>query len=127
MITLHPKLKYLNQELMPGKLFFHPEWLVLGVNNTCNLHCKMCDVGVDYTESNFYQNLVGTQPLHMPLDLFKKIADQAALYYPDTKLGLAFTEPLVYSHLYESLKYASEKKSLHGGDNQCPVAQKMGR
>lgn len=94
---------------MPGKLLFHPEWLVLGVNNTCNLHCKMCDVGVDYTESNFFQNLVGTKPLHMPLELFKKIADQTALYYPDTKLGLAFTEPLVYSHLYESLKYANEK------------------
>lgn len=109
MIRLHPKLKYLNQQLLPSKLFFDPEWLVLGVNNTCNLHCKMCDVGVDYTDSNFYQNLVGTKPLHMPLDLFKKIADQTALYYPNTKLGLAFTEPLVYVHLYEALKYASEK------------------
>ncbi len=70
----------------------------------------MCDVGVNYNESNFYQNLMGTQPLHMPLDLFKKIADQAAKYYPNTKLGYAFTEPLVYKHLYESLKYAAERK-----------------
>lgn len=66
----------------------------------------MCDVGVDFKESNFYQNLVGTEPLHMPLDLFKKIADQTASYFPSAKLGYAFTEPLVYSHLYESLKYA---------------------
>ncbi len=70
----------------------------------------MCDVGVDYKDSNFFQNLVGTKPLHMPLELFKTIADQAAENYPETKLGFAFTEPLVYSHLYESLKYASEKK-----------------
>ncbi|MES2515729.1 MAG: radical SAM protein [Bacteroidota bacterium] len=104
------KLKYLNQKHIPQKLFYGPDWLVLGVNNTCNLHCKMCDVGVDYSDSNFYQNLVGTTPLHMPMELFRKIADQAAMYYPNTKLGYAFTEPLVYSHLYESLKYASQKK-----------------
>jgi len=104
------KAKYINQTVFPQKLFYGPEWLVLGVNNTCNLHCKMCDVGVDYSESNFFQNLVGTKPLHMPLDLFKKIADQASLYYPNVKLGYAFTEPLVYSQLYESLKYASSKK-----------------
>jgi len=104
------KAKYLNQKLFPQKLFYDPEWLVLGVNNTCNLHCKMCDVGVDYSESNFFQNLVGTKPLHMPLDLFKKIADQASIYFPKVKLGYAFTEPLVYSQLYESLKYASSKK-----------------
>lgn len=104
------KLINLNQKHYPQKLFYGPEWLVLGVNNTCNLHCKMCDVGVDYNKSNFYQNLVGTTPLHMPMELFKKIADQAALYFPNVKLGYAFTEPLVYSHLYESLKYASEKK-----------------
>ena len=30
-------------------------------------------------------------------------------FFPKVKLGYAFTEPLVYSHLYESLKYASSK------------------
>ena len=76
------KLIDLNQKYIPQKLFYDPQWLVLGVNNTCNLHCKMCDVGVEYNESNFYQNLVGTKPLHMPLDLFKTIADQAAQFFP---------------------------------------------
>lgn len=103
------KAKYINQTVFPQKLFYGPEWLILGVNNTCNLHCKMCDVGVDYQQSNFFQNLVGTRPLHMPLELFKKIADQASAFYPGVKLGYAFTEPLVYSQLYESLKYASSK------------------
>jgi radical SAM protein with 4Fe4S-binding SPASM domain len=70
----------------------------------------MCDVGINYSESNFYQNLMGTQPVHMPLDLFKKIVDQSRKYYPSVKLGYAFTEPLVYKYLYESLKYASENK-----------------
>lgn len=103
------KFRNINRTYFPQKLFYGPEWLVLGVNNTCNLHCKMCDVGVNYSESNFYQNLVGTQPVHMPLELFQKIADQTARYFPKTKLGYAFTEPLVYKYLYESLKYASGK------------------
>lgn len=69
----------------------------------------MCDVGVDFNESNFFQNLVGTHPLHMPTELFRKIADQTANYYPKAKLGYAFTEPLVYKHLVETLDYAQSK------------------
>lgn len=102
------KLLGFNQKFLPEHLFYAPDWIVLGVNNTCNLHCKMCDVGVGYTESNFYQNLMGAQPLHMPLELFKKIVDQTIKYFPKAKLGLAFTEPLVYKHLFDGLKYAAE-------------------
>jgi MoaA/NifB/PqqE/SkfB family radical SAM enzyme len=111
-MNLADKLTRLNRQFLPGHLFHGPEWLVLGVNNTCNLHCKMCDVGVNYQESNFYQNLMGAKPIHMPIELFKKIADQASGYYPNVKLGYAFTEPLVYKHLTESLKYAAGK-NLH--------------
>ena len=45
----------------------------------------------------------------MPLELFKRIADQAAYYFPKVKLGYAFTEPLIYTHLRESLQYAKQK------------------
>jgi len=107
---IQEKLEALNQKLLPGHLFYEPSWIVLGVNNTCNLHCKMCDVGVGYTESNFYQNLMGAQPLHMPIELFKQIVDQTVRYFPKAKLGLAFTEPLVYKHLFEGLNYAAENK-----------------
>lgn len=109
-MLLFDKLVHLNRKFYPQRLFHGPEWIVLGVNNSCNLHCKMCDVGVRYESSNFYQNLTGSHPLHMPLDLFKKIADQTASYYPSAKLGYAFTEPLVYKYLIESLQYASSKK-----------------
>lgn len=103
------KLATLNRKLLPGHLFHSPQWLVLGVNNICNLHCKMCDVGTQQLDTNFAVNLVGTQPLHMPMELFRRIADQSARYYPNVKLGYAFTEPLVYKHLGESLLYAKEK------------------
>lgn len=104
------RLRRWNARYMPRHVVQSPQWLVLGVNNTCNLHCKMCDVGVNYTQSNFYTNLMGSKPVHMPLDLFKTIADQASAYFPRVKLGYAFTEPLIYSHLGESLEYAHYRK-----------------
>lgn len=104
------RLRRINGTLYPEKIFMPPKWLVLGVNNTCNLHCKMCDVGVSYTQSNFYENLMGSKPVHMPIELFKIIADQTAAYFPSAKLGFAFTEPLIYSHLEEALAYAKEKQ-----------------
>lgn len=102
-------LKKINKKIAPSNYVFAPEWIVLGVNNVCNLHCKMCDVGTANLETNFAQNLVGSRPLNMPLTLFKTIVDQAAEYWPDVKLGYAFTEPLVYPDLKESLMYANDK------------------
>ena len=102
-------LRSANIHYAPGRFRYSPQWIVLGVNNVCNLHCKMCDVGTGNTETNFAQNLTGTHPLHMPVELFKRIADQVSEHYPTAKLGYAFTEPLVYKHLYESLAYANKK------------------
>lgn len=102
------RLRRWNAVYYPQKVFQSPKWLVLGVNNTCNLHCKMCDVGVNYTQSNFFENLMGSKPIHMPVELFKKIIDQAASYFPNVKIGYAFTEPLIYVHLEESLRYVKK-------------------
>ena len=102
-------LRHLNEKVYPQKHFFPPKWIVLGVNNVCNLHCKMCDVGTQNFDSTFAQNLVGTHPINMPLDLIKRVIDQTAKYYPKSQLAYAFTEPLVYPHLVDSLIYANEK------------------
>ncbi|MBD80611.1 MAG: hypothetical protein CL840_16975 [Crocinitomicaceae bacterium] len=103
------KLRVLNARMYPGKVFQSPKWIVLGVNNVCNLHCKMCDVGTQNLESNFAQNLVGTHPINMPLPLIKDIIEQVSENFPKSKLAYAFTEPLVYPHLIESISYATEK------------------
>ena len=102
-------LKNLNKKVFPSNYIFAPEWIILGVNNVCNLHCKMCDVGTKSLDTNFAQNLVGTHPINMPLPLIEKIIDEMALHYPTSKLGYAFTEPLVYPHLEASLNYAKQK------------------
>lgn len=109
MSIINKALKKINKTISPKKLHFGPEWIILGVNNLCNLHCKMCDVGTQNLETNFAQNLVGSHPLNMPLTLFKKIIDQTATFYPKAKIGYAFTEPLIYPDLKESLLYAHQK------------------
>ncbi|TAP33485.1 radical SAM protein [Alteromonas sp. KUL42] len=105
-------LKALNRKLWPKHLFYAPQYLVLGVNNLCNLHCKMCDVGTQNFESIFAENLTGTRPMHMPLELFETIVKQTALNFAQTKLGYAFTEPLLYKHLEDSLELTN-KYYLH--------------
>jgi Fe-coproporphyrin III synthase len=102
-------LKKINKLIYPQKLFFPPEYIILGVNNICNLHCKMCDVGVGFKESHFYDHMMGAQPTNMPLDLVKKVVDDIEKYFPKAKLGFAFTEPIIYPHLIESLAYADTK------------------
>lgn len=101
-------LKKTNMRWWPRRLLSGPEWIVLGVNNLCNLHCKMCDVGTGYENSNFYHHLMGSRPLNMPLPLLRRIIEQTAAYFPEAKLGYAFTEPSIYPHLIESLHNARE-------------------
>jgi MoaA/NifB/PqqE/SkfB family radical SAM enzyme len=101
-------LKFANKTILPENYFFSPEWIVLGINNTCNLHCKMCDVGTQSLDTNFANNLVGTSPLNMPMELFERIANQTKKYYPNAKLGFAFTEPLAYPFIVQAIEYATK-------------------
>ncbi len=66
----------------------------------------MCDVGIGYEGSNFYANLMGAKPINMPLELATQIFEQTAKHYPTAKIGYAFTEPIIYPHLVESLAIA---------------------
>jgi MoaA/NifB/PqqE/SkfB family radical SAM enzyme len=76
-----------------------PEWLVLVVNNACNLRCRMCDVGLDNDESVFYRHLVGEQPRNMPPALLERLLEQAAHFQPRPRIGLAYTEPLLHPEI----------------------------
>jgi MoaA/NifB/PqqE/SkfB family radical SAM enzyme len=100
------RLRALNERFLPQHLMFGPQCVVLGVNNFCNLRCVMCDVGTGDSETNFGANLVGAATRSMPIELFRRIADQVALHYPGANLALAYTEPLAWPALSEALDYA---------------------
>lgn len=109
MRLISTRLRTANVLLYPRKLLFAPDWIVLGVNNACNLHCKMCDVGVKFEGSNFYRNLMGSDPLNMPLSLVREVIDQARAAWPEVSIGFAFTEPLAYPSIVDAVGYASRQ------------------
>jgi Fe-coproporphyrin III synthase len=88
-------------ERTDGHCRFAPEWLILCINNFCNLKCRMCDVGIGDQASVFYANMIGADPGSMTLELLKRVLDSAAEFRPRPKIGLAFTEPLNHAHIID--------------------------
>jgi MoaA/NifB/PqqE/SkfB family radical SAM enzyme len=78
-----------------------PEWLVLGINNACDLKCRMCDVGLGAAGTVFWRNLIGDRRQNMTQALLDAILQQAAGFWPRPKIGLAFTEPLNHPHILD--------------------------
>lgn len=106
-MTLSAHLRHWNLRLLPRHLFAGPEWLVLGVNNACNLRCRMCDVGLERTDTVFARNLTGTRPLDMPFDLYERIVAEAVRHAPQARIGFAFTEPLLWKPIVDAVALAT--------------------
>jgi MoaA/NifB/PqqE/SkfB family radical SAM enzyme len=104
------RLRIANERFLPGHLAFGPTHIVLGVNNFCNLHCVMCDVGTGNEDTNFGANLVGAKNRSMSLDLFRHITDEIRSFCPSAHLGFAFTEPLAWQPIGEALTIARAKE-----------------
>lgn len=84
-----------------GRCRMSPEWLVLVINNFCNLRCRMCDVGLGESASVFYTHMIGDDPRNMSPALLQQILDQAGRFFPRPKIGLAFTEPLIHAQILD--------------------------
>jgi MoaA/NifB/PqqE/SkfB family radical SAM enzyme len=84
-----------------------PEWLVLDVNNVCNLHCAMCDVGLGDRTTPFWSNLIGSDPRDMTLEMLERVLDQAADFFPRPRIALALTEPLIHPRIVEMVRVVS--------------------
>lgn len=78
-----------------------PEWLVLDVNNVCNLHCNMCDVGLEDRSTAFWSNLIGSDPRDMTVDMLERVLEQAKAFFPRPRIALAMTEPLIHPHILD--------------------------
>jgi len=84
-----------------GRCRLAPEWLVLCINNFCNLKCRMCDVGLGDHDTVFWANLIGNHPQNMTLEQLERILDQAASLRPRPMVGLAFTEPFIHPRIVD--------------------------
>lgn len=84
-----------------------PKVIYIIINNTCNLRCKMCDVGQKNEESQFYKVMI-SQGRQMDLNILKKLVDQVQSFAPT--LAVTSTEPLLYKDLFLFVKYAKSRK-----------------
>ncbi|MCC7495096.1 MAG: SPASM domain-containing protein [Fimbriimonadaceae bacterium] len=86
-----------------------PQWLVLGINNYCNLHCRMRDVGLGDPQTVFWSQLIGRQPLMMDVALYERILDQAQEFDPPPGVALVYTEPLLHPAIGELVAAATAR------------------
>lgn len=108
-MRLGARLRFANLRFAPGRLLLGPEWLVLGVNNACNLSCRMCDVGLGRDDTSFSRNLTGSRPLDMPWDLYERVVSEAAAARSRPRIGFAFTEPLLWKPLVDGVALARSR------------------
>ena len=86
-----------------------PLTLYWSVNSVCNLHCKMCDVGLVNPDSNFFANLRIDGKLHeIAIDRFRSVIDEVAHSKP--MVAITSTEPLLYKPLPEAVAYCTERQ-----------------
>lgn len=82
-----------------------PSIIYVNINNVCNLKCKMCDVGQRVETSSFYKNLKTEDQLS--IEEWKQFIDNVASFKPIIHIN--GTEPLLYKHLFEFIKYVRDK------------------
>lgn len=100
-------IKY-NYYLRSSGCSSYPSIIYVNINNVCNLKCKMCDVGQKVETSSFYQNLKSENQLD--IEEWKQFIDDIASFKPIVHIN--GTEPLLYKHLIEFIKYV-RSKNLH--------------
>ncbi len=84
---------------------FLPQVIYIVINSNCNLHCKMCDVGQQQKDTQFYRNMVSSRQ-EIPLKQLKKFVDEVKHFKPI--IAITSTEPLLYRDLMEFAGYVVE-------------------
>lgn len=81
--------------------------LYLSVNSSCNLKCKMCDIGQDDINGSFYRNIAKEEKADLSFELIKKIIDEVSVFKPT--VHVCCVEPLLYKDIGRVCRYISDK------------------
>lgn len=88
---------------IPGIVTAAPPTVVyLAVNSSCNLRCRMCDVGLGEKDTPFHDKLAGAHR-DMTTDEFRAIAD--SMHDVSPLFSLTSTEPLLWKNLWPALEH----------------------
>lgn len=83
----------------------YPVTVYLSINSICNLKCKMCDVGMQAEDANFYKNLrLDGSRDQIKFEEFSAIVDQISHFRP--MLAITSTEPLLHKEISRCVEYA---------------------
>ncbi len=77
-----------------------PQTLFLVVNSACNLHCKMCDIGMRDKDTQFYKNM--NTGGDMSMKTIEKIIDGIRPHAP--LIAIISTEPLLHPKIIDIIK-----------------------
>jgi MoaA/NifB/PqqE/SkfB family radical SAM enzyme len=81
-----------------------PLTIYWSVNSVCNLRCKMCDVGNENTDSNFFKNLgINGKSNSIQIERFKGVIDEVAPFKP--MISITGTEPMLYKPLGDAISH----------------------
>jgi Fe-coproporphyrin III synthase len=83
-----------------------PSTIYLAVNTRCGFKCKMCDVGMNQYDTQFYKimSLAKEQPReHLSLDRLKALVDEVKDFKP--MIAVTSTEPLLYNDIIPLCEY----------------------
>lgn len=93
--------------LRPGGYAANPVTVYFSINSVCNLKCKMCDVGTQNEDANFYKNLrLDGSRDQLSFDEFKGLIDQVKHFKP--MIGITSTEPLLYREIVPCIEYCRQ-------------------
>lgn len=82
----------------------YPLTVYFSINSICNLKCKMCDVGTQNQDANFYKNLrLDGSRDQLSFEEFKGLIDQVKHFKP--MIGITSTEPLLYREIIPCIEY----------------------
>ncbi len=93
--------------LSPGGYSGYPLTIYFSINSICNLKCKMCDVGNQNAEANFYKNLrLDGNRGQIAFEEFTALVDQVKHFKP--MIGITSTEPLLYRDIVKCVDYVNQ-------------------
>jgi MoaA/NifB/PqqE/SkfB family radical SAM enzyme len=75
-----------------------PGTIFVTVNSTCNLKCRMCDVGMAREDTAFSKNLISAGMQSLPIEILRELILDVTHFHPE--IAVVATEPLIYKELY---------------------------
>jgi MoaA/NifB/PqqE/SkfB family radical SAM enzyme len=93
--VVRDKLGLISYYFLPSGKSFYPTTIYLAVNSVCNLKCKMCDIGQQNKNSQFYKNLMKRG--NLPIKIIKKLINEVKSFNP--LIAITSTEPLLHPQI----------------------------